>query len=45
MEQSCRTESTRKVMYIMDTGQIYEDNFTFKEENPSERKEDIIEKE
>ena len=42
---SCSTETTpRKVMYIDDTGQIYEDDFTFREENPSgRRKEDILE--
>ena len=43
---SCRTETTpRKVMYINDIGQIYKDNFTFREENPSRKwKEDIQKK-
>ena len=43
---SCSTETTpRKVMYIDNTGQIYKDDFTFKEEIPSgKRKEDVVKK-
>ena len=30
----CRTETTpRKTMYIDDTGQVYEDSFTFRDDN------------
>ena len=31
-------DNTKKMMYIDDTGQIYKDDFTFRKENPNEKK-------